>query len=67
MRQGRKKMTDKKENAKSMTLKASGPTEDEVRKRVYEIYRERGAGLANALDDWLQAETELKLRSGAFV
>jgi hypothetical protein len=62
----RKKMAEKKENVKSSAPNGSGPTEDEIRKRAYEIYRERG-GPGSALDDWLQAEAELKLRSGAFV
>jgi hypothetical protein len=65
--QGEKKMAEKKETAKLPALNGSGPTEDEIRKRAYEIYRERGGGPGNALDDWLQAEAELKLRSGAFV
>lgn len=60
-------MAEKKETVKSPALNGSGPTEDEIRKRAYEIYRERGGGPGSALDDWLQAEAELKLRSGAFV
>jgi hypothetical protein len=60
-------MAEKKETVKSQASNGSGPTEDEIRKRAYEIYRERGGGPGNAVDDWLQAEAELKLRSGAFV
>jgi hypothetical protein len=60
-------MAEKKETVKSQASNGSGPTEDEIRRRAYEIYRERGGGPGNALDDWLQAEAELKLRSGAFV
>lgn len=60
-------MSKKKENAKSLTSNTYGPMEEEIRKRAYEIYRERGGDPGNALDDWLQAEAELKLRSGAFL
>ena len=60
-------MVKKKENLKSSASSSNGPTEDEIRKRAYELYRERGSGPGSALDDWLQAEAELKLRSGAFV
>jgi DUF2934 family protein len=63
----RKKMAEKKEKVKSSAPNGSGPTEDEIRKRAYELYRERGDRPGNALDDWLQAEAELKLRSGAFL
>jgi DUF2934 family protein len=67
IRQGEKKMADKKETVKSPALNGSGPTEDEIRKRAYELYQERDGGPGNALEDWLQAEAELKLRSGAFL
>jgi hypothetical protein len=32
----------------------------EIRRRTYEIYRERGEQPGRELDDWLQAERELK-------
>jgi len=38
------------------------PTEDEIRKRAYELYLERQQGCHRALDDWLEAEAELFLR-----
>ncbi len=36
------------------------PTEDEIRKRAYEIYCARNGGPGSELDDWLKAENELK-------
>jgi hypothetical protein len=33
--------------------------EEEIRRRAYEIYLERGAQSGLELDDWLQAEREL--------
>jgi hypothetical protein len=36
------------------------PTEDEVRVRAYHRYLERGAMPGNDLDDWVEAEKELR-------
>ncbi len=35
-------------------------TEEEIRQRAYEIYLNRGAAPGFELDDWLQAERELR-------
>ena len=35
-------------------------TDQEIRRRAYEIYLERGAQPGHELEDWLQAERELK-------
>jgi hypothetical protein len=35
-------------------------TSEEIKIRAYEIYLARGAGQGADLDDWLQAERELK-------
>jgi len=37
-------------------------TDEEIRQRAYEIYLERGAFPGFELDDWLQAEGELRSR-----
>jgi hypothetical protein len=37
----------------------SGPTEEEIRRRAYEIYLQHGAVSGGELDDWLRAEREL--------
>jgi hypothetical protein len=34
--------------------------DEEIRRRAYEIYRDRGEQPGRELDDWLQAERELK-------
>jgi DUF2934 family protein len=36
------------------------PTEEEVRRRAYELYLTRGGTHGAALDDWLRAERELR-------
>jgi hypothetical protein len=38
------------------------PTEEEIRKRTYELYLERQQECRGPLDDWLEAEAELYLR-----
>jgi hypothetical protein len=36
------------------------PSHEEIRRRAYEIYLERDSFGGNELDDWLQAEAELR-------
>jgi hypothetical protein len=38
------------------------PTEEEIRKRAYELYLERRRYCVGALDDWLEAEAELWMK-----
>ena len=38
------------------------PTEEEIRKRAYELYLERMRYCVGALDDWLEAEAELWMK-----
>ena len=35
-------------------------TTDQIRQRAYEIYLQRNAGPGSDVDDWLQAEAELR-------
>lgn len=37
---------------------ARSPSDEEIRMRAYEIYRERGEAPGSEMDDWLQAERE---------
>jgi len=37
---------------------------DEVKKRAYEIFLERGSAHGNDLNDWIKAESEIKQRYG---
>ena len=37
--------------------------DDEIRRRAYEIYLERGAEPGREMEDWLQAEGELERRT----
>jgi hypothetical protein len=42
--------------------KLAGPSDEEIRQRAYEIHCERGCAHGQELDDWLQAERELKAK-----
>jgi hypothetical protein len=57
-------MAEKKEAKQPGIGEKQAPTEDEIRKRAYEIYCARNGGLGSEVDDWLKAEIELK-RGGA--
>ena len=40
-------------------MKAIRPTVEQIRRRAYEIYLQRGGQPGHEVDDWLQAEYEL--------
>ena len=44
---------------------ATPPTPEEIAAEAYSIYRERGQGGGNELDDWLEAERRLSTRRTA--
>jgi len=39
--------------------------QEQIRQRAYELYYERGAEDGHDLDDWLQAETEVRQKNRA--
>ena len=54
-------MAEKKEGKQQSVIgEKPQPTEDEIRKRAYEIYCARNGGPGSEVDDWLKAETESK-------
>jgi malate/lactate dehydrogenase len=48
---------------KNKTRKSYADLEEQVRNRAYEIYERRGREDGHALEDWLQAQSELPGRS----
>ena len=48
------------QSSQQVELKQSGFTEDDVRRRAYEHYRERGPNAGNEVWEWLLAERELQ-------
>ena len=58
----RKKAPTSKSAARSSRIqdrRSTGPTEEQIRLRAYEIYVERGRADGQDLEDWFQAEREL--------
>ncbi|MGI8783694.1 MAG: DUF2934 domain-containing protein [Acidobacteriota bacterium] len=55
-----KQSTAKRFYTRSVSVTAEAPTPDEIRQRAYELYLARGAGPRHHLEDWLQAERELR-------
>ena len=54
------RMHNSQPTAQRQTLPPTGePWMDRVRRRAYEIFRERGSKPGDAASDWLQAEREL--------
>lgn len=53
------------EVADVVEMAESEPTEDDIRRRAYEIYLDRNGAPGNAEVDWLQAEMELRARRDA--
>jgi DUF2934 family protein len=45
---------------KRATSMASEPSDEEIRRRAYTRYLDRGASDGHDFDDWLEAERELK-------
>jgi hypothetical protein len=39
---------------------SSGPSEDDIRRRAYQRYLQRGGSDGQDFDDWLEAERELR-------
>lgn len=54
-----KKAAKKKGAGKKAAKKKRAPTEEEIRRRAHEIYRERGGEHGADEEDWYRAEREL--------
>jgi Protein of unknown function (DUF2934) len=44
-------------------VSAQSNSEEEIRRRAYELYEARGRGDGHDLEDWLEAETEITGRA----
>lgn len=51
----------KASRAATVTQLRSGPTHDQISRRAYELYVERGYVHGHEQEDWAQAERELQL------
>lgn len=53
-------MIAKRSSAKDTPVISKEPTQEEIERRAYEIFVARGSVHGGDLDDWLQAERELR-------
>ena len=56
----KRKRAGQKEKAAIVHMRRLPPTVEEIRERAHQIYLQRGVERGRELDDWLQAERELK-------
>jgi hypothetical protein len=49
--------------AKTLAIEPSQNLEEEIRRRAYELYEERGCEDGHDLDDWLRAEAEITAKN----
>jgi outer membrane protein TolC len=47
-------------SSKSLQNRSGQPTDRDIARRAYELYEERGREHGHDIDDWLQAERDLR-------
>jgi hypothetical protein len=57
-----RKPTEVKELRKSSNGNGNGNLEEEIRRRAYELFKERGGEHGRHHEDWLRAEAEVRAR-----
>lgn len=57
---GRPLKAQKSQETKANT--SALPLEEQIRQRAHEIYLQRGGDTGSEMDDWLQAENEIRQR-----
>ncbi len=55
-------MKNRKNKPNEHSHRESSPEPEEIARRAYQLYLERGGDPGRDFDDWLQAERELKER-----
>jgi DUF2934 family protein len=55
--------TTKKASRKQSNRGETRPQDEQIRARAYELYIARGGAPGHEVDDWLQAEREIQLKS----
>lgn len=60
-----KTRTDDKPEQMEAQPKPAAPTPEQIQKRAYEIFRNRGGALGDEWRDWFLAEIQLKAEIGA--
>ena len=66
MRKSKRKPNERYQSALTVHIPKLPPTPGQIRQRAHEIYLARGGAAGRELDDWLQAERELKAGKNPF-
>jgi len=53
------------QNGEELKLERGDQVQDQIRRRAFELYEQRGHSAGHELEDWLQAEAEVKQTSAA--
>ena len=48
-----------------VVMKSASELQDQIRRRAYELYEQRGSNEGHEVSDWLQAESEIAQKKGA--
>jgi len=51
----------------NQTTKSTGEVQEQIRRRAYELYEQRGRDDGHELDHWLQAESEVTQQKAKIV
>jgi len=51
----------------TQVTKSTPDLQEQIRRRAYELYEQRGRGDGRDLDDWLQAQSEVKQKKAKTV
>jgi hypothetical protein len=58
--------TPKPDQASDPPVAHSGPSHEEIARRAYQLWEERGGPHGSPEEDWHRAQRELRVRSGAY-
>ena len=51
--------TDHRQTTTLAVMKSASELQEQIRRRAYELYQQRGSNVGHEIDDWLRAEAEL--------
>jgi len=62
VRNGKPAAAEAADQQGSIAIAASEPSDEDIRRRAYQMYLDRGADHGSDLEDWVRAEQELRRR-----
>jgi hypothetical protein len=57
--------TNRRQVSTLAVMKSASDLQDQIRRRAYELYEQRGSNDGHELGDWLQAESEVAQKAKA--